>query len=237
MDTDRQGKLEKLTAAIGHRFGDMKLLAEALTHRSYINEARDASLRDNQRFEFLGDAVLGLVIGGRLLNLFPGSSEGELSRSRASLVDENTLAVLAERLDLGSYLLLGRGEEKTGGRKKRSILADTFEALAAAIYLDGGLPAIEAFVDRTFGQLLSECLPGVVDRDGKTRLQELSQARFGAAPRYVLESVTGPDHAQLFTVTVCIGGEVVGTGEGRSKKEAEQDAACSALKRLEHVEA
>jgi ribonuclease III len=236
MESDKTRMFAQLEEALGHIFSNEDLLVEALTHRSFVNEARGATIADNQRFEFLGDAVLGLIVGGRLLTLFPGSCEGDLSRSRASLVDESTLAGLAEKLDLGSFLLLGRGEEKTGGRKKRSILADAFEAVTAAVYLDGGLAAAEGFIDRIFGPLLASGGVTVGERDSKTRFQEISQARYGMVPIYLLESVSGPDHEHLFTVAVRVGDKVFGRGIGKSKKEAEQEAASAALARFDHAE-
>mgnify|MGYP003807621429 FL=1 len=217
---------------MGYRFRNRDCLAEALTHRSFVNESREAALRDNQRLEFFGDAVLGLLVSRRLFERFPDMGEGELSRIRASLVDEPALAAVAEKICLGKYLLLGRGEEKTGGRRKRSILADALEALVAAVYLDGGLAAAEQVVDDLFGASLDRVGVEFIGRDFKTRLQEVCHAFYGKAPRYVLEEVSGPDHERVFKVSVRINGECLGMGVGKSKKMAEQAAARRALEQL-----
>lgn len=160
MQPDREHALEQLETAIGYCFRNRKLLDEALTHRSFLNEAKGAPVRDNQRLEFFGDAVLGFLVSRRLMDLLPAGSEGSLSRMRASLVDEDTLAGLAERIELGGYLVLGKGEEKTGGRGKKSVLADAFEALVAAVYLDGGVDGAAGLVERFFGSLLNEVVKG-----------------------------------------------------------------------------
>jgi ribonuclease-3 len=234
MVRNREVLLEELESEIGYRFVNNKLLLEALTHRSFVNEARAPGMLDNQRLEFFGDAVLGLLISSRLLERLPVSSEGDLSRRRASLVDAESLAVLAEKIHLGRYLLLGRGEEKTGGRRKKSVLADAFESLVAAVYLDGGIGEAERLVDRLFGPLLSgEGVDGT-GRDFKTRLQEISHSLRGVAPDYIQENVSGPDHDLCFTVAVSVGGECLGRGIGKSKKEAEQAAAREALESLQN---
>lgn len=233
MQPDREHALERLETAIGYRFSNRELLNEALTHRSFLNEAKGAPVRDNQRLEFFGDAVLGFLVSRRLMDLLPASCEGSLSRMRASLVDEDTLSSLAERIDLGDFLVMGRGEEKTGGRRKKSVLADAFEALVAAVYLDGGVDETGRLVERFFGPLLSEAVRGDEGRDYKTRLQVLAQAAYGVAPHYVVERVAGPDHERFYTVTARVGEEAFGGGTGRSKKEAEQAAAREALERLE----
>jgi len=233
MQSDREHALEQLEAAIGYRFRNRDLLDEALTHRSFLNEAKGAPVRDNQRLEFFGDAVLGFLVSRRLMELLPAGSEGSLSRMRASLVDEDTLSNLAERIALGGFLVLGKGEEKTGGRGKKSVLADAFEALVAAVYLDGGVDEAGGLVERFFGALLHEVAQGDEGRDYKTRFQVLAQAAHGAAPHYVVERVTGPDHERLYTVTARVGDETFGRGAGKSKKEAEQAAAREALARME----
>lgn len=233
MVRNREVPLEELEAEIGYCFTNRKLLVEALTHRSYVNEARIPGMLDNQRLEFFGDAVLGLLISSRLLTLLPVSAEGNLSRRRASLVDAETLAgIAADRIHLGRYLLLGRGEEKGGGRSKKSVLADAFESLVAAVYLDGGLDAAERLVDSLFGALLSKEGVAGAGRDYKTQLQEISHSCRGVAPDYVQESVSGPDHDLRFTVAVSVAGECLGRGVGKSKKEAEQAAAQGALEKL-----
>ncbi len=233
MSTNRDRMLSKLESVIGHGFANRKLLAEALTHRSFVYETGRHGVRDNQRLEFFGDAVLSLLVSARLLELLPESSEGGLSRMRASLVDEGTLAGIAERINLGEYLRLGRGEEKNGGRTKKSVLADAFEALVASVYLDGGIACAERLVDRLFGSLLGgEDMVGDV-RDYKTKLQELAHSLRCKPPFYVLNSVTGPDHDLHFTVTVIVGDECFGRGTGKTRKEAEQAAAKEGLLLLE----
>jgi len=228
--------MEGLEAALDYRFKNRGFLVEALTHRSYVNEARESGFRDNQRLEFFGDAVLGLLVSRRLLERFPSTEEGDLSRLRASLVDESALASIAEGLQLGKFLLLGRGEEKTGGRTKTSILSDALEALVAAVYLDGGIEAAEHLVEVLFGPLLEKIRIDAIGRDYKTRFQELCHTLHGKGPQYVLEEVSGPDHDRLFAVTARIGEKLLGKGVGKSKKVAEQAAAREALERLEETE-
>ena len=228
---------DALESSLNYHFINKALLLEALTHRSHVNESRERGLKDNQRLEFFGDSVLGLLVSRRLLELLPGSGEGNLSRIRASIVDEDTLAGLAEGILLGQFLLLGRGEDKTGGRGKKSILADAFEALTAAVYLDGGFDAAASFVDRFFGPLLERSVDDAVGRDYKTRLQELCQPLFGVTPVYLHEEAAGPDHARVFTATVRVGETSFGTGSGKSKKEAEQAAAREGILCLEQRKA
>jgi ribonuclease III len=236
MRKGREELLECLEEALEYRFTKREYLLEALTHRSFVNEIRVSDSRDNQRLEFFGDAVLGLLVSRRLLERFPATGEGELSRLRASLVDEAALAGIAESLQLGKYLLLGRGEEKTGGRRKKSILSDALEALVAAVYLDGGIVAAEHLVDLLFGPLLEVAEIDAVGRDYKTRFQELCHALHGKGPHYVLEDVSGPDHDRVFVITARIGETFLGKGIGKSKKIAEQAAAREALDRLEETE-
>lgn len=225
MSDTQHDPLEGIEGRLGYRFHDRGLLAEALTHRTYVNEAGG---RDNQRLEFFGDAVLDFLLSDMLLVRFPDSREGELTRIRAALVDEASLAKIASELDLGQALRLGRGEEKGGGRRKRSLLADAFEALLAALYLDGGLVPAHRVVEALFAPLLSsrDLLSG---RDAKTELQEKARLFKGELPRYQLKQVTGPDHDKRFTVEVYLGEELMGEGVGRTKKEAEQDAARAAF--------
>lgn len=237
MKNRKQANFDTLETSLDYSFGNKALLFEALTHRSYVNESRERGLKDNQRLEFFGDSVLGLLVSRRLMELLPGSGEGNLSRIRASMVDEDTLAGLAGEIRLGEYLRLGRGEDKTGGRSKKSILADAFEALTAAVYLDGGFDAAASFVDSFFGPLFERCLGDAVGRDYKTRLQELSQSLFGITPAYVHEEAAGPDHDRVFTATVRVGEESFGTGTGKSKKEAEQEAAREGILCLEQRQA
>jgi ribonuclease-3 len=224
---------EVIQRRIGYVFGRPDLLRQALTHKSYVNETRDAGSEDNERLEFLGDAVLALVISDYLAASLPGSPEGELSQQKARLVSEPSLARAARRLDLGHLLRLGRGEEMTQGREKPSILADALEALIAAIYLDGGLEEARAFTLRVFAPELGG---QQVQGDYKTRLQEWCQKHGEGLPRYATVGETGPDHQKTFEVDVLIQGAVAGTGIGRTKKEAEQMAARRALERRAHGE-
>jgi ribonuclease-3 len=233
MQSNKDRHLSQIESYIGYRFANRRLLTEALTHSSYAFASRMPGVRDNQRLEFFGDAVLGLIVSNRLLALYPESGEGRLSRMRATLVDTGTLAALAERIRLGGFILLSRGEEKNGGRTKKSILAGAFEALTAAVYLDGGIDRAERFVDRLFGPLFEgEGMSGDV-RDYKTKLQELAHSLSCTPPFYILEDVTGPDHDLHFTVTVMVGDECFGRGTGKTRKEAEQLAAREGLLLLE----
>jgi ribonuclease-3 len=232
MDDSNSDILGELEFAMGYRFNDRNILCQALTHRSYVNEAGDKSVEDNERLEFFGDSVIDFYLSDQLYRRFPESREGELTRTRASLVDEESLAKLAIGLDLGRYLRLGRGEEKSGGRGKRSILADAYEALVAAVYLDGGSEAVRTMLEAHFAPRMERHARGLTSRDFKTELQELTQSLRGATPRYVLKDSSGPDHDRLFTVEVVVGGERFGEGSGRSKKEAEQAAARKGLDRL-----
>ncbi len=229
---NRSMLFSRLESDIGYRFSDRRLLLSALTHRSYIYESRKFGMRDNQRLEFLGDAILSLVISNRLMDFFPESCEGELSRMRASIVDTDSLAAIAERINLGEVILLSRGEENTGGRTKKTVLADSFEALTASVFLDGGLESAERFVDKMFASLFSDRLGEDDFRDFKTRLQELSHSLRCRPPLYLLEDVAGPDHDPLFQVTVVVGNECFGRGTGKTRKEAEQRAAREGLRLL-----
>jgi ribonuclease-3 len=230
-DTYRQ-VLAELELAIGYAFKDRLLLCQAMTHRSFVNEAVDRKVKENERLEFFGDAILDFFLSDRLYRRFPESREGDLTRIRASLVDEESLAQLAGRLDLGKYLRLGKGEEKSGGRGKRSILADAYEALVAAVYLDGGTAAVQTLLDAHFSPLIERHGSGMVSRDYKTEFQELSQAVKGVTPRYLLKESSGPDHDRVFRIEALIGADCYGEGVGRSKKEAEQAAAREGYARL-----
>jgi ribonuclease-3 len=225
--------LSELEIQIDYCFKDHSLLQEALTHRSALNEVSGGELVDNERLEFLGDAVLGLMVASLLLERFPDKREGELSRLRASLVGEENLARLALSLDLGRFLVMGKGERQTGGAGRKSLLADAFEALLAAVYQDGGPEAASRFVARLFLPLLDAMASDVIGKDYKTSLQELAQARFGAMPHYRLDGVTGPSHDQRFVVSVILRDELLGEGKGGSKKEAAQQAARVALVKLD----
>ncbi len=221
-----------LEARIGLLLSDREMALAALTHKSYVNEHRAETLADNERLEFLGDAVIDLAVSHRLMERFPSAREGELSKVRAAVVDEQGLSEMARALDLGALLRLGRGEELTGGRHKASLLADAMEAVVAAVYLAGGLESVLSLIDRFLGDAFARAAAGTLDRDFKTQLQELVQSRLRSAPRYRVVAEHGPDHSKVFEVETDVRGEVVGRGAGRSKKDAEQAAAKLALHAL-----
>lgn len=226
-------EFEPLQRTIGYRFRDRGLLEHAMTHTSRANEDVSGGVRDNESMEFLGDALLGFVIADALFREFPESDEGEKSKTKAALVSTATLARQAERLGLGDHLLLGRGEEKTGGRHKIALLADGYEALLAAIYLDGGIDAARAFILREFSGLIADIRRnGIGGDDYKSALQELLQSRDLGLPEYRLVSALGPDHHKQFQVEVAVRGEALADAIGPSKKEAEQEAARAALEKL-----
>ena len=228
-----KGKLPKksdnLTAILNYSFKNQELLSEAFRHPSYVYEKDDPGVSDNQRLEFLGDAVINLAISHLLMESFPEMKEGDLSKHRASLVSESGLHFIARELELGDYLLLGKGEERTNGRKKPSILTDALEALIGSIYLDGGFTDALRVIEGIFSPLLNRIGLGGSINDFKTELQEYSQEAFQSTPEYRLEKETGPDHNKTFYVAVYLKGNVLGRGEGKSKKEAEQRAAKEAL--------
>ncbi len=222
--------IKDLEAALGYRFGNITLLQKALTHSSYANERWHDSLMSNERLEFLGDSILGMVVAEFLYHKYPGRPEGELTRMRADMVCETSLARIAGRLDLGSHLLLGHGEEQTGGRNRASILADAVESVIAAAFLDGGMEAAKGLIQRF---LLSEAgEKKQVLTDYKTALQELVQQKKNQNLTYILTGESGPDHNKEFTVELQINGETVGAGVGSSKKRAEQNAAQEAMEKL-----
>ncbi|MGH9142589.1 MAG: ribonuclease III [Vicinamibacterales bacterium] len=227
-------EFETLQRAIGYRFRDRGLLEHAMTHTSRANEDVSGGVTDNESMEFLGDALLGFIVADMLFRDFPRFDEGQKSKTKAAVVSTAALAKQAERLRLGDHLLLGRGEEKTGGRHKQALLADTYEALLAAIYLDGGIEHARAFVVREFAPLLDQVRrDGVTGQDYKSALQELLQARNLPLPDYRLVGTTGPDHRKLFEIEVSVRGEALALATGGSKKEAEQEAARTALAKLE----
>lgn len=223
---------QQLQKTLRHHFKDISLLEEALRHSSFVNEQSDNSMRDNERLEFLGDAVLNLVIGHLLMRDYPELREGDLSRIRANLVNETQLADIARESGLGPYLMLGKGEMQTGGQDKNSILANAVEAVIAAVYLDGGFEAAFAMIAHHFRQLIkmAQDLPSA--QDYKSRLQEAVQSTIRAVPRYRVVEETGPDHDKTFHVVMTVG-SIETRGTGKSKKLAEQDAACKALENLE----
>jgi ribonuclease-3 len=226
-------EFETLQRAVGYRFRDRGLLEHAMTHTSRANEDVSGGVVDNESLEFLGDAVLGFVVADLLFREFPQFDEGQKSKVKASLVSTATLARQAEGLMLGDHLLLGRGEEKTGGRRKQALLADGYEALIAAIYLDGGIEQVQAFISREFGPLVARVREhGVVADDYKSALQEELQSNDRPLPEYRLVGTVGPDHRKQFLVEVVVVGEALAQASGPSKKEAEQEAARLALDKL-----
>jgi ribonuclease-3 len=226
-------EFEALQQAIGYRFRDRGLLEHAMTHTSRANEDVSGGVVDNESMEFLGDALLGFVVADMLFREFPEYDEGMKSKTKAAVVSTASLARQAERLQLGDHLLLGRGEEKTGGRRKQALLADGYEALIAAIYLDGGIEHARAFIVREFAPLLDEARGvGVTGQDFKSALQELLQARDLPLPEYRLVSTFGPDHNKQFEIEVVVRGEPLATATGSSKKDAEQEAARAAFEKL-----
>ncbi len=224
--------LDSIQKKLAYTFKNPEWLRQALIHRSYSHENLGLWPKDNERLEFLGDAVLDLVIRHLLLDIFPDHKEGELSKIRSVMVSEATLGEIARGMQLGDYLLLGKGEESTQGRDKDSILADAYEALIAAIYLDGGLESANTIIKRHFALVLEEAAHPDFSKDYKTQLQEYSQDRFKSIPTYRLEKEAGPDHDKTFYIALLINNEIISHGEGRSKKEAEQDAAKKALQLL-----
>ena len=223
-------ELKQLEKELGYSFSDASLLLRALTHVSYD---REKSVGHNEVLEFLGDAVLDLAISDVLIRSFPQKSEGDLSRMRAALVNSVVLAEKAALLNLGALLRLGKGEERSGGRDKPSILAGAFEALLGAIYRDGGYEAARRLVERYFAADVREKSLG--QQDYKTRLQEISQMLFHAPPSYRLVSESGPDHDKCFVTEIAVGGNVLGEGNGKTKKQSEQEAAKQALEKLQQT--
>ncbi|MGI5839134.1 MAG: ribonuclease III [bacterium] len=230
-----KNELHELEENIGYNFHSPALLAQALSHTSYVNETNGA-LKSNERLEFLGDAVLELVVSHYLYSCYPNLAEGEMTKLRAAVVSEPTLARRARACDVGRFLRLGKGEETTGGRQRPSILADAFEAVIGAVYLDGGLAAAEEFIRRELAEEITVAAAGEHRQDNKTYLQELLQRGEERRLEYMVLDATGPDHAKVFAVQVVCDGKPLGTGSGRSKKEAEQAAAAQALRRLEAEE-
>ena len=222
--------MKDLENAIDYHFHNITLLQNALTHSSYANERWHNSLLSNERLEFLGDSVLGMLVAEYLFRNFPHRPEGELTRMRADMVCEQTLAAAANRIGLGKHLLLGHGEEQSGGRSRNSILADAMESVIAACFLDGGLDAALKVVQKFI--LVEVPVARMHNADYKTQLQELVQQKKNQVLSYALVSESGPDHDKEFGVTVSLNGTVVGSGTGSSKKRAEQDAARCAIEKL-----
>ena len=218
-------RLEGLQRVLGHEFDDVGLLRRALTHPSYCNEHPEQCTDDNQRLEFLGDAVLDFVTGAWVYRHYPEFDEGRMTRLRVALVRTEALADLARLVGIGGVLLLGRGENEAGGRRRNANLCDSFEAVVGALYLDGGTAAVESFVEPLIGPIAEAVLVAEGDRDAKSRFQEWSQAQVGATPRYRIVAEHGPDHLKTFAAEILLGERVVGRGTGRSKQAAEQAAA------------
>lgn len=233
---DVEAPVEELEGRLGFSFHNRLLLVQALTHRSYLNENPEAPQSDNERLEFLGDAFLDFVAARYLYERYPELREGELTMLRAALVRSTTLARFARELDLGRYLLLGRGEAASGGRERLPLLCAAFEALVGAILLDQGLEVAEAFVLRFMEPAVTRMAANQLDKDAKSELQELSQGRWQLTPVYRTVAERGPDHAKEFTVEVLIGNRVFGRGTGRNKQSAAQQAAREALKVLAEIE-
>ena len=222
--------MKSLEEKLGYQFQDKSLLENALTHSSYANEHHAGRVQSNERLEFLGDSVLGMVVADYLYRHFPDLPEGDLTRMRASLVCENSLVVVAGVWDLGAYLKLGKGEESCGGRERPSIRADAVEAVIAAVYLDGGIAQARRMIQRFILDNMSQV--NQAGRDHKTALQELVQRKSGQVLTYHPIGQSGPDHAKTFQMEVRLNGRPVGSGSGRSKKDAEQAAAAEAMRRL-----
>jgi ribonuclease III len=224
-------ELAGLEQKIGHEFKNKDLLFEALSHSSFVNEHSQKTIRDNERLEFLGDAVLNLVVGHILMNKFPQLNEGDLSRMRAGLVNESRLAKIARTFDLGSYILLGKGEIQSNGKEKKSILADTYEALIAAVYLDSGFDETFKIIEQNYADLLSAMIRPNIHNDAKSLLQEIVQVSHRVMPTYRVVEESGPDHDKTFKVAVQVG-DIYKEGIGKSKKTAEQSAAGKVLREL-----
>lgn len=221
--------ISKLESVIGYTFKDKSNIILALTHSSFANENKALKLYNNERIEFLGDAVLNVVISEYIYNNYKDLSEGELTKLRANIVCESSLMKCANKIGLGKFLLLGKGEEASGGRERASMLCDVFEAVIGAIYLDGGMESAKAFIFRQMKSLIENSVKVFSFADYKTRLQEIVQKSTATKIRYVVVEEKGPDHDKVFVINVKVNNKVVGVGEGKSKKEAEQNAAKDAI--------
>jgi len=229
-----KNRLDELQGRLGYTFTDAALLKAALTHSSYANENKKTSAASNERLEFLGDSVLGMTVAALIYQSEPELPEGRMTRLRAELVCEKSLAALSAKLRIGECILLGRGEEKGGGRERPSILADAVEAVLAAIYLDGGFAPVAELIKKYLAPCADRIAAG--NTDYKTELQELVQEKTGRTLSYHITDESGPDHMKTFAVEVRLNGALTGRGEGKSKKEAEQNAAKEALDNIKTVE-
>lgn len=227
--SDRSSLEEKL----GIQFKEPALLTRALTHRSFLNESLDETTEDNERLEFLGDAVLDFVVGAYLYYHFPNMDEGELTSLRAALVRAKTLAAFARELEIGQHIRLGYGEEESGGRDRTPLLCAAFEAVIGAVYLDQGLPAVQALIEPLIAPALEEIMAESLHKDAKSEFQVWAQAAYNITPRYKVIDTRGPDHAKEFTMQVLVGDQVWGEGSGRSKQRAAQAAAAVALQKIQ----
>ena len=232
MDNDRLQRLTALQEKLSYDFRNMDLLSTALTHRSYVNENPQSGASDNERLEFLGDAVLGLCVSDLLMKKHADFDEGTLSKIRSLMVNEKPLADLAAQLGLGDCLLLGRGEEHSGGRAKESLLANAFEAVIAAIYLDSSFSKTKTLIRRLMKPLMNDQALAAQSFDYKTALQELCQKKYKSAPLYTLLTENGPDHDKIFEIEVAVGDSVREIGRGKSKKDAQKQAAQKAWESL-----
>jgi len=230
MERDRVEALSALQREISYQFNNPDLLELALTHRSYANEMSGGTFRDNERLEFLGDSVLNIIVSHLLMERFPHCHEGELTRLRASLVNEKSLARISKNFGINQCILLGKGESLRGGREKSSLISDAYEAFIGAVYLDGGFETAFGLVAKQFTPLLDQGLTD--DGDFKTKVQQICQDRFGCSPRYRLSDVKGPEHDKTFGAEIYIDGRLYGYGVGKNKKEAQQHAAQEALKKI-----
>jgi ribonuclease-3 len=229
-----ESKTKELQKKLGYEFNDQNQLIKALTHSSYANEGAINNSKSNERLEFLGDSLLGMSVALMIYKSKPELSEGQMTKLRAQLVCERSLAAVAVQLDLGEYLLLGRGEQSGGGRNRPSILSDALEAVIAAVYLDGGYEPVENLISSFFSEQINAPIKSVTDF--KTQLQEIIQCKTGQKLAYELISVHGPDHQKSFTADVKLNGKTIGTGTGKSKKNAEQEAAKAAVDKLKNKE-
>jgi len=233
-DEKRREILSELEKRLSYSFRNIILLETALTHRSYVNENPQLPVIDNERYEFLGDAVLGACVSDLLIKKYPDFSEGVLSKVRAAIVNEKPLAELACKLEIGNCLLLGKGEESSGGRLKESLMANALEAVIAAVYLDSGFAKTKSFLKKLIGHLLNDDSIHSQYFDYKTALQEFCQKKFKTAPVYKIINSCGPDHAKTFEVQLTVTDKIMHLGYGRSKKEAEKQAAQKAWEELHH---
>ena len=232
MHASSSNDLKKLEKSLGYTFNNQSILKESVTHKSYAHEKKTSISSYNERMEFLGDAVLELIISEYLFSTYTKYTEADLSKIKAYIVQESSLAETAKKLDIGTYLLLGKGEEMTGGREKPSLLADAFEAVLCAIYIDGGLENARKFILDNLSHKVEKLAANKFIFDFKTELQEAVQAQYGMLPKYITHNEEGPEHQKIFEVEVYVKDDLFGTGKGRTKKAAAQQAAEAALAKI-----